>query len=112
MPEMKEAVRILTPTQAIELALLVELEACWENLRKAPSRSREGQGPTQNLPAIQKAYDVFRSKLVAYNKRYSPPHVPELLLNTPIRLGKWCRAMRELYLEVEHLPQAHSPVHL
>jgi hypothetical protein len=38
--------------------------------------------------------------------------VPELLLNTPSRLAIWCRAMRELYLQVEHDPQTRCPVHL
>ena len=33
------------------------------------------------------AYDAFRGKLVAYNRRYAPAHVPELLLNTPPRLA-------------------------
>src|SRR5262245_49517085 len=113
MPEMREAaVRNLDPTQAAELALLVELEARWENLRKDPPRAPEVGPITQTLLEIQKAYEAFHSKLVAYNKRYTPPHVPELLLNTPSRLAMWCRAMRELYLEVEHDPQIHAPVHL
>jgi hypothetical protein len=51
-------------------------------------------------------------KLAAYNKRYRPSHIPELLLNTPIRLGTWCKAMRDLYARVESEPQMHCPVHL
>jgi hypothetical protein len=61
---------------------------------------------------VQKAYEAFHSKLVLYNKLYTPAHVPELLLNTPSRLAVWCRKMRELYLEVEHDPQIPCPVHL
>jgi hypothetical protein len=38
--------------------------------------------------------------------------VPELLLNTPVRLAAWCRQMRALYLCVEHDPQARCPLHL
>ena len=76
------------------MALLVELEARWENLRKLPPRAQEGGAATQDLLVIQKAYDAFRGKLVAYNKRYHPAHVPELLLNTPPRLAAWCRSMR------------------
>jgi len=102
----------LDPAQAIELAQLVELEARWENMRKTPSRVPEGGSATQALVSVQKAYDAFRSKLAAYNKRYTPGHIPELLLNTPIRLGLWCRTMRDLYLKVEHNPQIHCPVHL
>jgi hypothetical protein len=97
----------LDPDQAAELSLLVDLEARWENLRKgAPGYS------LQDLQARQRAYDAFHVKLVAYNRRYTPPHVPELLLNTPLRLALWCRKMRDLYRQVELLPQGHCPVHL
>jgi hypothetical protein len=113
MPEMKEAsVRRLDHTQAIELSLLVDLEARWENLRKTPSQASEVGVTTQDLQAKQKAYEAFHSRLVAYNKRYTPTHVPELLLNTPSRLGIWCRKMRDLYLQVEHDAQGHCPVYL
>jgi hypothetical protein len=113
MSDVKEgAAGNLDPAQAIELAQLVELEARWENMRKTPSRAPEAGSATQALVSVQKAYDAFRSKLAAYNKRYTPAHVPELLLNTPIRLGIWCRAMRDLYRQVEHNPQIHCPVHL
>jgi hypothetical protein len=93
--------------QAAELSLLVDLEACWENLRKLNLGHSH-----QALKARQKAYDAFRSKLVAYNRRYMPTHVTELLLNTPLRLALWCRKMRDLYRQVEHIPQGHCPVHL
>jgi hypothetical protein len=101
--------------QARELAVLVELEARWENLRHSPSReSGDAKGRTRvaNLVAIQNAYASFRVKLVAYNKRYRPAHVPELLLNTPVRLGAWCRAMRALYLRVEHDAAGLCPIPL
>jgi hypothetical protein len=93
--------------QAAELSLLVDLEARWENLRKVNPGSS-----LQDLQARQKAYDAFHAKLVAYNRRYRPPHVPELLLNTPLRLALWCRKMRDLYRKVEQLRQGHGPVHL
>jgi hypothetical protein len=97
----------LDPSQATELSLLVDLEARWENLRKvAPGYS------LQDLQARQKSYDAFHAKLVAYNRHYTPPHVPELLLNTPLRLALWCRKMRDLYRQVDELPQGHGPVHL
>lgn len=113
MQEMREAaMRNFDPAQALELSLLVELEARWENLRKTPSQTQEVGSVTQNLVGIQKAYDAFHSKLVAYNKRYTPAHVPELLLNTPARLAMWCRSMRHLYLRVEHDPKVQCPAHL
>jgi len=113
MPEMTEgSIGKRDPVQATELSLLVDLEARWENLRKAPAGEQDaGSGP-QDLSGKQKAYEAFRGKLMAYNNRYTPAHVPELLLNTPSRLGKWCRAMRDLYLQVEHDPRGHCPVHL
>jgi hypothetical protein len=113
MPEMKVAsVRTIDPAQATELALLVDLEARWENLRKTPLHASEAMATTQDLHGKQKAYEAFRAKLVAYNKQYTPAHVPELLLNTPSRLGNWCRTMRDLYLRVEHDPRGCCPVHL
>jgi hypothetical protein len=102
----------LVSAQTKDLCLLVELEAQWENMRKAPSRLQERASVTQNLLGIQKAYDAFHGALVAYNKQYLPAHVPELLLNTPSRLAIWCRAMRKLYLQVEDDPQIRCPIHL
>lgn len=102
----------LDPAQATELSLLVDLEACWENLRKAPSRHVDAGPRLKDLSAKQKAYDAFYIRLVAYNKRYTPAHVPELLLNNPSRLGGWCRAMRILFLQRQHDSQARCPLHL
>jgi hypothetical protein len=67
---------------------------------------------TPDLLGVQKAYATFRARLTAYNKRYKPAHVPELMLNTPFRVGAWCRAMRDLYLQVEHDAQGLSPAPL
>ena len=111
MPAMRAAAVVATsPEQATDLSLLVDLEARWENLRTTPSPA--GGHGTQDLQGRQRAYESYRAKLVAYNKRYAPAHVPELLLNTPSRLGAWCRAMRDLYLQVEHYPPGHCPAHL
>src|SRR6516225_6857719 len=97
MPDLKDFSNgNLDPAQALDLALLVDLEACWENLR-ASSLHPDIPPCTQGLQVKQKAYDSFRAKLAGYNKRYAPAHVPELLLNTPTRLGLWCRSMRDLF---------------
>jgi hypothetical protein len=113
MPEMsKVSAGQLDPVQAAELARLVDLEACWENLRKGPPPGRAAVRLTQDLKDKQKAYEAFHDKLVAYNQKYTPVHVPELLLNTPARLAAWCRTMRDLYRQVEHAPPGHCPVHL
>jgi hypothetical protein len=113
MPEMTTlAAGSLDPAQAKELAQLVEMEARWENLRTSAARPAAAQPDLQDLHRKQKAYEAFHTKLAWYNKRYSPVHVAELLLNTPIRLGTWCRSMRALVLRVETHPQGYSPVHL
>jgi hypothetical protein len=113
MLEMKEAtVGIRDRVQAIELSLLVELEAQWENLRASRPQDTLLRSTMQDLQSRQRAYEAFRAKLAAYNKRYTPAHVPEVLLNTPSRLGTWCRAMRDLYLQVEREAQGRCPVYL
>jgi len=113
MPELRIASEvILGPGQAAELALLLDLEARWENLRTARSPAVPEPSTTQDLHGKQKAYEAFRAKLRGYNQRYTPAHVPEVLLNTPTRLGSWCRRMHDLYVLVEHAPQAPCPVHL
>jgi hypothetical protein len=114
MPVMKNfsAAGNLEAAQAAELALLVDLEACWENLRTRAQAPAAGQSSIQSLHNKQRAYDAFRAKLAAYNKLYKPPHTPELLLNTPARLGLWCKAMRDLYLQIVLDPNARCPSHL
>jgi hypothetical protein len=113
MPETREVcARNLDPAQVAELALLVDLEARWENLRHTPARDPGVAPTTQDLHGKQKAYEVFRAKLAAYNKRYTPAHVPELLLNTASRLGAWCRRMRDLYVQVAPNSAGPCPVHL
>src|SRR4030081_2706781 len=92
MPDLRKPLANPALPHLIELSLLVDLEGRWDYLRKT------SPGDLQDLHGRQKAYDAFHGKLVAYNKQYQPAHVSELLLNTPIRLGIWCRAMRDLYL--------------
>src|SRR6516165_10794351 len=98
MPEMSKIPGgQLDPAQAADLSRLVDLEACWENLRQGPPPGPGAMPLTQDLKARQKAYEAFHDQLLAYNKRYTPAHAPELLLNTPVRLAAWCRTMRDLY---------------
>jgi hypothetical protein len=113
MPELPDTLEpALSPAQAAELALLIDLEARWENLRVARSPATQEPSTTVDLNAKQKAYDAFRGRMRAYNARHTPAHVPELLLNTAARLGKWCRQMQELYRLAEHDPRVGCPVHL
>jgi len=97
--------------QAAELLRLVDLEARWENLREMPL-SAAASLSLEDLQAKQHAHRAFHDKLVAYNRRHTPAHVPELLLNTPARLGKWCRTMRDLCRRVGQTTQAQRPTYL
>jgi hypothetical protein len=114
MSEIGEAAaRKLDPAQATQLSLLVDLEAGWENMRRASADDAGAAAFLRNLLAKQKTYEAFRVKLAAYNGLYRPAHTPELLLNTPSRLAKWCRKMTDLYLRLAELDsQAHCPKHL
>jgi hypothetical protein len=94
--------------QAEALALLVELEACWQNVPAAPAGGSAREG-LLGLRAKQRAFDAYHAQLVAYNKRYRPVHEAERPLSSPARLAAWCRAMSGLYRRAGH---AACPVHL
>jgi hypothetical protein len=81
-------------------------------MRDNRARPPQATSVLQDLQSKRKAYEAFRTKLASYNKHYKPAHIPELLLNTPSRLGMWCRAMRDLYIQVESELQGYSLVHL
>ncbi|MSQ97596.1 MAG: hypothetical protein EXR98_24005 [Gemmataceae bacterium] len=98
--------------QAVELSLLVDLEARWENLRTYQPDTVGMTSTLKELSQKQKAYEAFFAKLGTYNKAHKPAHVAELLLNNASRLGKWCWDMRDLVRQVQHDPQAHCPTHL
>jgi hypothetical protein len=112
MSEIRDTAGKLDPAQATELSLLIDLEACWENMRKAPGAASEVDTTSRDLVGRQRAYEAFRARLAAYNRRHTPAYVPDLLLNTPSRLAVWCQKMRDLYLQIEYDPRAHCPTHL
>lgn len=97
--------------QAKELLQLVDLEAHWENLRNTSTAS-PGSLSLELLQEKQRAHLAFQSHLVAYNQRHAPAHIPELLLNTPARLGKWCGQMRDLCRQVEQAGRMQNCSHL
>lgn len=102
---------VTDPAQALALFQLVELEARWENLR--PSAAQPARLLTKDqLQARQKAYEVFHAKLLTYNRRYKPTHAAETLLNTPIRLSRWCRDTSALCRRVEGDSKLRPPVSL
>ena len=98
--------------QPSELSLLVDLEARWENLRANRVLNGVKEETTSSLQHKQKAYEAFQSKLVAYNKSFKPAYVPGLLLNTPRRIGEWCRRMREVFARLEQGAGSPYPSHL
>lgn len=103
----------LSPMQATELSLLVDMEARWENLRMDQSAAPRKISTGDELKQIQRAYDAFHDKLVAYNKLYRPAHVPELLLNNAARFRVWCRSMNGLFvLILQNDSRQPCPVHL
>jgi hypothetical protein len=84
-----------SPSRSEQLAVLVDLEARWENLRA--SRASSKPASLLELQGFQHAYEIFHGKLVAYNRRYTPVHIPELLINTSVRLEQWCKQMSALF---------------
>ena len=113
MPEVQlVAEKEISAAQAAALTVLLDLEARWENLRAARSGTPQVQSATPDLQAMQRAYAAFRAQLKAYRTRFSPTHAPELLLNTPARLGRWCRQVRDLHLRAGHAARARCPVHV
>jgi len=98
--------------QPSELSLLVDLEARWENLRANRVLNGVKEETASSLQHKQKAYEAFQSKLMAYNKRFKPAYVPGLLINTPRRLGEWCRRMREAFARLEQGARVMYPAHL
>jgi hypothetical protein len=95
--------------QAVELTVLVEMEARWENLRGQPANTRTSQN---DLTTIQQFYEQYHTRLVAYNQGNKPEHIPELLINTPSRLARWCAKMCDLFQIAEGDSKAQCPVNV
>jgi hypothetical protein len=108
MPESNQAAGDPGLAQAVELAQLVELEARWENLAKVPPPG-DARAAVQHLRGKQRAHEAYRARLAAYNARFKPAHLPEVLTNAPVKLGKWCRAMRDLFARVALDPRCACP---
>jgi hypothetical protein len=95
--------------QAVALTALLDLEARWENLPRSGGRG-DAPATAQGLRAKQSAYDAYHIKRLAYNRQYRPAHDGESVMNSPARLGTWCRNLRDL---LARLDQASAfPIHL
>jgi len=99
----------LTPDQATALTALIELEARWENLPRSEVRD-DLPASVLGLRAKQTAYDAYHRTLVAYNRRYRPAHAADAVVNSPARLGLWCRKVCALLRQLGD--GAACPVHL
>jgi hypothetical protein len=91
----ESAVEGLTPVRAAELARVLELQSEWENL------AAERQDSTARLQGVQRAFDIYRSRLLAYTGRENGQAIPELALNKSTRLRAWCRTVRAILLRAE-----------
>jgi hypothetical protein len=113
MPEVQlVAEEKISAEQAAALTVLLDLEARWENLRAARSGTAKVTPVTPDLLAMQRAYAAFRAQLKVYQTRFSPMHATELLLNTPARLAKWCRQVRDLHRRAGHPAHARCPAYV
>jgi hypothetical protein len=96
-------------SRTVDMAMLVDLEARWENLRLGPANQ---ESTHHDLTRKQRAFDAFRLKLVDYNKKYPPGYVSAFHRNTPARLAAWLGKMRDLYRQAEPFAEVSSPVNL
>jgi hypothetical protein len=95
--------------QAVALISLLDLEARWENLPRSEVRD-DASATAKGLRAKQSAYDAYHTRLVAYNRQYRPAHDGESAVNSPARLGTWCRKVRDLLDQLDQ--DAAGPIHL
>jgi hypothetical protein len=110
MLQMREsAVGNLDLAQATELATIIELEARWDNLRQT---SESHDAAFDDLQGKQRAYEAYRSKLVAYNQRYKAGYEVERSVSTPVRMEMWYKDMQILYRQVENGRPEFYPVQL
>src|SRR5690349_19143190 len=86
-------------SRGAKLAELIDLEARWENLRA--TRTSATPYSLHELQRNQRAYDLFHTRRAAYNRRYTPRHIPELLINTSVRLEHWCQKLSGLFATLD-----------
>jgi hypothetical protein len=77
------------------VARLLELQAEWENLAAEP------QDSTARLQGVQRAFDIYRGRLLAYTGRENGQAIPELSLNKSTRLRAWSRTVRAILIRAE-----------
>lgn len=112
MPQMNESTaEKLEPVQAAELVRVIDLQARWENMRGNPIGAESG-GTVLALQGRQKAYEAFRTRLVAYANQFQADDIPDTTLNTPARVMVWCRVVRAIFRRAERETVGDTPVHV
>ena len=101
----------LDAAQAAELLVVADLEARWSNLRKGETWFEAGSR-LSDLQVKQRAYESFRSKLLAFQSRFKQPYEAEPLLGNPVRLASWCRGLRDLCRRAEGHDRCPCPTHV
>ena len=92
VPQMNEnAAQKLDPVRAAELALVLDLQSRWENMRA------DGGDSTVQLQSLQRAFEAYRARLAEYTARHRSDATPDLSPSGPDRLGAWCRTVREVF---------------
>ena len=82
MPQMNEsAAQKLDPVRAAELALVLDLQSRWENMRA------DGGDSTVQLQSLQRAFEAYRVRLAEYSARHRSDATPDLSPSGPI--GSW-----------------------
>ena len=95
----------LRPEQAVELSRVIELQARWENHRDETGLV----GCSANeLLERQRRYSAFRTHSAEFATRHRAIEIPELTLNTPVRLALWCRVIVTVFRRAES--RAAGPV--
>jgi hypothetical protein len=110
VPNSREsAVATLNLVQATELAAIIELEALWDDMRQ---RTAVTDVPVGLLRKKQIAYEAYRSRLVAFNKRHNTAYDLERSVSTPVRMERWFTELQILYQKLEYNATGFCPVKL
>ncbi|WP_238537779.1 hypothetical protein [Zavarzinella formosa] len=81
----------LTPARAAELTKVLDLKCQWENMRVGSSYS------TPHLHSLQKAFEAYRTSMLAYTAGDRNEPIPDLSPSGPNRLRAWCRTLRVVF---------------
>ena len=67
----------------------------------AAEKQLKPEDSTAHLQGVHRAFDVYRSRLLAYTGRDNGQAIPELALIKSTRLRAWCRTVRAVLLRAD-----------